>query len=323
MRINKSILLVGMFVLFLASCQKTIKLDMPEVEQSYVVEGRIETGMPPIVILTKTQGYFEDASAESIFGSFVHNAEVNVIANGQTFPLIELCSASIPDSLLGLVSSVLGIPLEFLGGFNFCVYTSLDPQVTGQVGIQYDLDIRIDGQQITSTTKIPYPVPLDSLWFKVEPNLDSLGFIWATLSDPDTLGNNYRWFAKRNNTYKYGAELGQVKDPFHVAPLGSSVEDKFFNGKTFDFGYNRGEIGNIEGPDDEGPEEGYFKKGDTVEVKFCSIPREYFVYIRALENQAASAGSPFASSGNLPNNIKGGLGIWTGIAPSFKQVICE
>jgi hypothetical protein len=312
-----------MLIIVFGSCQKTIKLDMPEVEQSYVVEGRIETGMPPLVILTETQGYFEDASAESIFGSFVHNADVNVIANGQTYPLIELCSSSIPDSLIGLVSGALGIPIEFLGGFDFCVYTSLDPLAIGQVGVQYDLAISVGGKQITSTTKIPYPVPLDSVWFEAEPNLDSLGFVWAILSDPDTLGNNYRWYAKRNNTYKYGAELGQVKDPFHVAPLGSSVEDKFFNGKTFDFAYSRGEIGNIEGPDDEGPEEGYFKRGDTIEVKFCSVPREYFLYVRGLENQAASAGSPFASSGNLPNNIKGGLGIWTGIAPSFHQVICQ
>ncbi len=191
MSIVNKIILFASIIAFFGSCQKPIKLEMPQVEQSYVVEGRIETGMPPLVILTKTQGYFDDASAESIFGSFVHNADVNVIANGQTFPLIELCSASIPDSLLGLVSTVLGIPIEFLGGFNFCVYTSLDPLAIGQVGVQYDLDITVEGNQITSTTKIPYPVPLDTLWFKVEPNLDSLGFVWAILSDPDTLGNNY------------------------------------------------------------------------------------------------------------------------------------
>lgn len=310
-------------LVFLGSCQKTIKLDMPEVEQSYVVEGRIETGLPPIVILTETQGYFEDASAESIFGSFVHGANITVTTNGTVFPLTELCSSSIPDSLIDIVSGALGIPIAFLGGFDFCVYTSLDAQAIGQIGNQYDLSILVGGKEITATTKIPYPVALDSVWFEAEPNLDSLGFVWAILTDPDSLGNNYRWYAKRTNMYTYGEELGQVKDPFHIAPLGSSVEDKFFNGKTFDFAYSRGEVGNIEGPDDEGPEEGYFKRGDTVEVKFCSIPREYFLYIRAMENQAASAGSPFASSGNLPNNIKGGLGIWTGIAPSVHQVICE
>jgi hypothetical protein len=320
---NKKQLVLLLSVLAMVACQKPIKIDLPDVEQSYVVEGRIETGLPPIVILTKTQGYFDDASAASIFGAFVHDADVKVISGGVTYPLFELCSNNIPDSLLGLVGSALGIPPTFLGGFNFCVYTSFDSQVFGQEGKFYDLSINIEEVELSATTKIPYAVPLDSVWFKAVPALDSLGFIWAFLSDPDTLGNNYRWYAQRTNSYTYGPEVGQIKDPFHIAPFGSFFDDKFVNAKRFDFAFSRGEIGNLEGPDDEGPEEGYFKRGDTVEVKFCSVPREYFIYIRALENQAASAGSPFASSGNLPFNIKGGIGIWTGIAPAYHVVICE
>lgn len=310
--------------LVLASCQKAIEVDLPEVEQEYVVEGRIEIGTPPIVILSETQGYFEEASVESVFGTFVHDASMTMTtSNGDSFPLTEICSSSIPDSLLDDVSALTGIPAESLGFFDYCIYTSLDPNALGEENTFYHLDIDISGHQITSSTKIPGAVPLDSTWFEVEGDLDSLGFIWAYLSDPDTTGNYYRWYAQRINIHTFGEEIGTVKDPFPIAPFGSIFDDKFFNGLTFDFAYSRGEIGNLEGQDDEGPEEGYFKSGDTVVVKFCSTTRENFLYIRTLENQAATAGSPFASPGNLPFNIEGGIGVWAGYAPAYDTVICE
>ncbi len=306
------------------SCQKAIEVDLPEVEQEYVVEGRIETNSPPIVILTETQGYFDEASVESVFGTFIHGATITMTSsNGGSFLLTEICSSNIPDSLLDDVSALTGIPAESLSLFDYCVYTSLDPSAVGEENVFYQLEIDVDGHQMSSHTKIPGSVPLDSTWFEVEGDLDSLGFVWAYLTDPDTVGNYYRWYAQRINLHTFGVEEGTVKDPFPIAPFGSIFDDKFFNGLTFDFAYNRGEIGNLEGQDDEGPEEGYFKSGDTVVVKFCSTTRENFLYIRALENQAATAGSPFASPGNLPFNIEGGIGVWAGYAPAFDTVICE
>ena len=42
---------------------------------------------------------------------------------------------------------------------------------------------------------------IDSLWFDKYVAYDSLGLIGARFSDPDTLGNCYRWFAQRINSY--------------------------------------------------------------------------------------------------------------------------
>lgn len=322
-----SIILTG---IFLVNCQKAVEIDLPEVEQDYVVEGRIEVNSPPIVILSKTQGYFEEASVESVFGTFIHGANITVsTSNGDSFLLTEICSSNIPDSLLNDVSALTGIPAGSLAAFDYCVYTSLDQNALGEENVFYHLNVDIEGTILTSSTKIPSIVPLDSTWFEVEGDLDSLGFLWATLTDPDTIGNCYRWYAQRINRYDYHYPnynpdvYGTVKDPFQIAPIGSIFDDKFFNNLTFDFGYNRGEIGNLEGPDDEGPEEGYFKSGDTVVIKFCATTRENFLYIRALENQAATAGSPFSAPGNLPFNIEGGIGIWAGYAPAYDTVICE
>ena len=132
------------------------------------------------------------------------------------------------------------------------------------------------------------------------------------MHDPDAIGNCYRWFAKR---------LG--KDDQFIAPYGSEFEDKFINGKSFDFAYNRGAEPNSTSADDTNAEEGFFKDKDTVVVKFCVITRESFDFWRLSETQAGNNGNPFGSITPVPSNIVGGIGIWEGISPSYDTVICK
>ena len=65
-------------VFFLCSCQKQIEFDLPGVEQIVVVEGKIESGQPPIVFLTTTQGYFDPIDSSTFDNIFIHNADVSV-----------------------------------------------------------------------------------------------------------------------------------------------------------------------------------------------------------------------------------------------------
>ena len=48
-----------------------------------VVDGQIEDGQPPIIVLTKSLGYFSKIDAQTLAGTFVRNAEV-YISNGST-----------------------------------------------------------------------------------------------------------------------------------------------------------------------------------------------------------------------------------------------
>jgi len=331
----KKLIYIALFALTGLSCQKQIEFDIPPVENEYVIDGKIETDGPPLVFITSTQGYFDPTTASDILGAFVHGADVTMTAGGVDYPLIEICTSTIPDSLLGQISQLTGIPEQNLQFFDYCVYTSLDSAAWGVNNTIYNLEAIIGTDTLTASTKIQNPVPLNSTWFQVAGSLDSLGFLWANITEPDTAGNAYRWFAQRLNTYKYDYDdyldangdvipvMGTMKDPFPIAPLGSVYDDKFSNGMTYDYAMPRGEIGNLEGPDDEGPEEGYFKIGDTVLVKFTSITYDAFLYIRALENQAATGGSPFASPGNLPYNVNGGLGFWGGYGVYTDTVICQ
>ena len=104
------------------SCSKAIEFDLPEVEQDVVVLGKIESGNYPIVFLSKTQGYFEPTSAESIFGTSIHNAYVTMNDGVNEIILNEICSNNITDpNVLAQVSQVTGIPVENLQYFNYCI----------------------------------------------------------------------------------------------------------------------------------------------------------------------------------------------------------
>ena len=65
--------------LLLFSCQEEITLDLPQAEEKLVVEGSIEPGFPPYIILSTNQSYFDPIDAETYNNIFVSNAtEVKV-----------------------------------------------------------------------------------------------------------------------------------------------------------------------------------------------------------------------------------------------------
>jgi hypothetical protein len=154
----------------------------------------------------------------------------------------------------------------------------------------------------------------------VDGQKDSLGFIWAHLTDPDTIGNCYRWFAQRINHYP---GTNEMKDPYFIAPIGSTTEDKFFNGKSFDFGYNRGNLPNSDKDDDNNDERFYFKRGDTVVVRFTTIDRANFEFWRNQETQVSNNGNPFSNPQPIKSNINGGLGVWGAYGVSYDTVIAK
>ncbi|MBK7101223.1 MAG: DUF4249 family protein [Flavobacteriales bacterium] len=53
-------------IALLAGCEKEITVDLPDTPEQLVVEGTIEPGLPPFVILTRTQSYFEPLDLTSI-----------------------------------------------------------------------------------------------------------------------------------------------------------------------------------------------------------------------------------------------------------------
>jgi hypothetical protein len=305
-------LLLLLLPLLLFSCSKDIQVKLPDAEQKICVDGKIEPGNPPFVILTHNIPYFGSTDLNNLPNLFVHNAIVKI--NGVT--LTEFCSQSIPDSILPIVASFTGVDTASLKNFNYCLYTTFNTAIWGTVGTTYNLTIDAEGKSLSSTTTILNPVPLDSVWYKyirVNNTGDSLGYVFAHLNDPPVEGNCYRWLAMREG-----------KDQSFVAPPGSVIDDKFFNGKSFDFAYNRGSVPNSTAPDDNNEEEGYFKIGDTVVVKYCSIDRATFDFFRQVDVAVYSQGNPFAAPTSVPSNVfprEQALGVWCGYGTFMDTVI--
>ncbi len=282
-----NILLIATIAFFVSSCTKDLEVDIPDYVQMVIVEGSIEPGQKPFVQLTYNAPYFGNNDYSDFSQFIVKNALVTVNDGITTDTLKELFPGQ------GL----------FYSGQN----------MTGVVGRTYFLTINVNGKTYTSNTTIYPSVTLDSTYFKLQNN-DSLGYMWATLNEPQVLGNCYRWYAKR---------IG--KDNQFYAPYNSAFDDKFINGKLFDFGYDRGTDPNSTAADDSNAERGYFKKGDVVVVKFCTTGQNEYLFLRSYYTNLLSNGNPFASPSNIQSNVQGEnvLGLWCGYNPVYDTVICN
>jgi hypothetical protein len=136
--------------------------------------------------------------------------------------------------------------------------------------------------------------------------------MWAAFKDPPQPGNCYRWLAKR---------IG--KDTTYVPPRESVFNDELINGQRFEFYYERGIFPGSNANDDTDIERHYFKKGDRVVVKFCTIDNLSYNFYNEYYFQQGNNGNPFGSPAPLQGNITGGLGIWCGYGTFLDTVICK
>lgn len=305
--------------LLFTACEKEITVDLPDTPQRVVVEGTIEPGRPPVVILTRTQGYFEPTTAASLAQIFVNNATVTVDNGDGPVQLDAICTGSLTPEQLALFSELSGLDPALLAAVNICAYSTA--AMVGEVGRTYALRVEVDGEVLTSTTTIPQPVPMDSVWFRLalqRPGDDSLGYAWIRLSDPDTVGNHYRWMARRINQRPGGGP----KDPTFISPLGSTFDDKYINGLTIDLDFIRGRQMYSDLPEDTNEEQGYFKVGDTVAVKLVSLGYNEYQFYRTYDDNVSSTGDMFGTPANVRTNIQGGLGIWAGWGVAADTLIC-
>jgi hypothetical protein len=126
------------------------------------------------------------------------------------------------------------------------------------------------------------------------------------------------WEVKRINKNAAGEPI----DANFTKTFNPVVDDKFFNGLSFEFFYENP----MSFQDETVPNnlKGYYKLGDTVVVKFSKMEKPVYSFLEKKYIQISTGGSPFASPANIPSNIKGGaLGLWAGYSPSFDTLICK
>lgn len=303
---------------FLIGCEKDISIVIPEGEEDIVVYGAIEQDFPPFIILTKSLPVFAANDIETIQNSFVHDAVIKISNGNDTVQLYEYCLNDVEEPIKGIIVKEFDLFGAMQAGINFCVY-SLDSSdyfnyyilgdsnvFLGEIGKAYSLSIEAEGKKLSATTSILQPIPLDSLWWKPhpDPKKDTLVLFWVRYTDPPVERNYARYFTKRN------------QEPFFPGYFLSVFNDELFNGVSFDFPLERGQDEDPRDYHDNGqhfdPSYGYFKKGDTIYIKWCQIDKAHYDFWRTLEVDKNSTGNPFGSPTKIISNIDGGLGIWGG-----------
>ena len=313
---KKTIYLLSIISL-LFSCTKEVEIEIPGYKEQLVIDGSIETGQPPIVLLTKSSDVYSPTDLSTFFNSFVSGAQISVSNGTTTFDLIEICSDNIPPGSEALVSELLGVSIDDLANFHICGYTSFDPSIFGEIGKTYTLSVIFEGQTYTAETKIEQPNPLTNAFWKPDGDLTTHGFSWATLADPPNQFDAYKWEVKRINLDIDGNPMDANFDE----PFGPVFDDEFFDGMTFDFFYDN-PFGYEDGILDDYA--GLYELGDTIVIKFSKIDENVYEFLEKKYIQLSTAGNPFATPTNIPNNISGdALGIWAGYSPTFDTLICQ
>ena len=290
--------IVTALMLVMGSCQKEVHINLQSEDSQIVVQGSIENGQPPFVLLNTTFGFFSSIDFSTLTNSFVHGAVIKVSDGTKTVTLKEYSIDTINSNKFYAYSVDTTNPANVL---------------IGELGKQYTLSIEVNGKTYSSVTKIPYPKGLDTIWFG-KPVFTRSGTpgnaieLFGTYTDPDTPGNYVRYYTRHNNRDAYRA--------------GGVYDDELVNGKT---------IANIDlfaGFDADGttPVDSliYFYPGDTVTLKWCEIDKYVYEFWNTYQFAIQSVGNPFSSPINAKTNItNGALGVWEGHGAIYSTIIAH
>jgi hypothetical protein len=286
----------GFFILMaviFSSCEKNVDLNLKAAEPLLVVDAQIESANAPVVVLTKSLGYFNKISPDILAYSFVRNAEV-FISNGTVTHKLKEYAVPLAQGYTAYFYSndILNPTTAFVGAYN----------------TTYTLKVIAEGKEYSSTTKIlNNAFSLDSIWTKPAPvatdTLKRLFYIKTT--DPSGLGNSGRYFTKKNS------------EPF-LAGENSVFDDQIVDGTTLSSIVPPGVDRNNKKLGDDI----LFSKGDTITMKYCNIDRATYNFWNTWEFAFQSIGNPFAQPNKVLGNISNGaLGAFCGYAVQLKTII--
>ena len=273
------------------SCEKNIDFNLQESEPCLTVDAQVENGMAPLVVLTKSFSYYQKIDAALLANSFVRNAEVRISNGTFTHRLKEYAFPLTP-------------------GFSAYYYSidsaNIATAFVGELNKTYILQIISEAKEYTAVTDVPASVNYpDSVWFKPAPqNPDTnkrVMYIKAT--DPPGRGNYVRYFTKKNNDAYLAGE--------------NVFDDQVIDGTTYEIQLPQGVNRNNPAKADSN----FYKKGDTVTLKFCAINKAGYTFWNTWEFAYQSIGNPFAQPNKVIGNISNGaLGIFIGYAAGYQTL---
>lgn len=276
-RVIYNLCLVFLFI----ACQEMSQ----ETSGDIVVEGWIESGGYPVVMLSRT---FVVSTGEE--------------TNDDPSIVLSLAKVEVSD---GIQSVILTGDYDEQYFPPFIYSTS---KIRGVPGRTYYLRVEYEGQVITAETTIPEPASLEALEVSPCAHLDSIYQIVAHFEDNPETKDYYLFLTRifnRENRF-YPSTFGVIDDEALTERNNKHVVHPGIHMLTSD----RHTYGL------------YFLDTDLVQIKFARIDETTYNIHKAYHEMVVLNNNPlFASDLSMPTNIQGGLGFWCGYAATMYYVV--
>jgi hypothetical protein len=281
MKTLRHISAVVMLLLCLTGCAE---VGLPQPVPQIVVEGWIEDGYNPIVMLTTTVPIGESVTDLKELEKFVINWGKVTISDGE--------------------KSVVLSGRRNNDYFPPYIYTT--SSMTGQAGKTYTITVEYSGRTVTAQTTIPEDVPLE--YIRVAASGENPGNFQLVggLKDNRNSKDYYKFFVKVSG-----------KDSTYISSFLGLTDDDILKDKTetAELPINNGSRRSDQRMTT------YFTAEDRVIVKFCTLDQTSWQYWNDFEEiQSLSRNPFFPVSTSIRSNVKGGLGYWAGYGSRYYVV---
>ncbi len=255
---------IGITLLFasflMTSCEKEIDVDLRSIEPKVVIEGWIAKDSIAKVNVTKTKDFNDNNDFPPVFGAIVTVSD----DKGNSEILDQDKNGTYVSKLL-----------------------------RGKEDVTYYLNVKVEGNEYTSVSRMPKRIEIDSITMLYIP---ALKYAFPQVSFTDPKGKNYY----RNILY-----LNRVR-----MDIGSeATDDKLRDG----FPIHR----TLPVFDDDKEDSREVEKGDTVLVELQSIDKGAYDFFETLGNMDAKENNP------TTNIVGGALGYFSAYSMDRKQVIAD
>lgn len=278
----KNILLSIFAPALLIGCSETV---LPSNDSQLVVEGWIEDGMHPTVIVTTSAIVTQKYQDWSVLEEHVVRWAKVTVSDGEESVILT-------------------------GRFNkdyFPPYVYTTAKMEGEAGKTYTLTVEYKGMVATATTTVPEKVGLE--YMKVVESKDGDGKynIIAGLEDNPQTKDYYRFFTKnvkRDSVYA-PSFLGLVDD----SVLHEGVNEiSVFSAFVTNFGSDQ-------------PSPVYYLEDDVISIRFATMDEITFNYWEDYDDVSSLSMNPFFPvSKKIRSNVSSGMGYWAGYGSSYYTV---
>lgn len=261
-------------VILAISCNQDDFSSEIDAESKIVVEGWIEEGDVPQLILSSSIPIAQVVDSTNVLDRVIRSAKVTV-SDGETTEVLRVKKDE--DRLS---------PFVYFGS-----------EIIGKAGRTYTLKIEYLSRVITATTTIPKTVALNSAAYVKNNVTDTTGYIFIKFDDP----------INEKNYYQITTRVAE-KEPIFVPAFYGNLDDKNFDSPKISMQVNRGVL--IFPKTKYKP---YFTDGDLIFVKLRTMNKDVLDFWNSWQNEIVNSRNPiYPSNISLKSNINGGIGIWAG-----------